>query len=647
MKEKISKLFRRSFLIATIAISLFVCLFASSLIISKSTALRNASVDSVVQGTRGWFSAQIGIVDLIAESLAYEDYVGTRYEESEQYLADCITTNSAAYAYYFGLADDRCVFSDGWEVPEDYKATERDWYPEAFAEPDKTMVSAAYVDADTGRIVVTISRAIVQEGKPVGVFAADFFVDDLVTMTTSLSNKTSFAILVDRDGTVLTHKNSEYIPTADENGDMVAKSYSDIKIPQKLIAPNKRVTAHGKNIYDSEFIEEAGTTVLFATDAISYYGALFIFYGISIVLIVVIFVLTNKKIKNVLEESLKPVEDLSGVAALMRTGNLSVTSTYTADDELGRLCNAIDSSNQSIKGYIDDISEKLQSMADGDLTVSVSDDYMGDFAPLKESINNIVDSMKEALTIISTVSDSVNDSAKNVNAGASSLANDVEAVTQIVSDIEMQIADIQSSFDESRAVVAEANELSSEAISNIEDGNSSLGELVDAMNVILEQSEAISAIIDIINQIASQTNLLALNASIEAARAGEAGRGFAVVADSVKTLAEETSEAAAKTTELITQTHEVVSRGNQLVQSTTEKMACIMDITNEVSGKISKVTSCIEAENGSIIGVKKSVDTMNEFTANTQAMSEECVALSTELSEQSDNMKAAVSKFKI
>ena len=647
IKKRIVNLIGKSFLLTTLIIAIVTGLISTYLIVSRNNDLKNASADSVAQGTRGWFDAQIARVNLIADTLAYEDYVGERYSDAEAYLANCILENPAAYAYYFGLSDDRCVFSDGWEVPEDYKATERDWYPDSFANPDETQVSSAYVDAETGRIVVTISKAIVQNGKPVGVFAADFFVDDLINMTKELSTDSSFAILIDKDGTVLTHKNEKLVPTADSNGDMVANTYEDVGIPEKLIAPTSRAQTISKYIYMSDYIDEAGITVVHATGLGSYFGGLIVFYIISIVLIIAIFILIKKKVFGVLASSLSPMEELSQVTEDMKNGKLDYEASYNYADEIGTLCMAIEQSNASIKSYIDDISNKLSNMADGDLTVEVTADYLGDFAPLKESINNIVVSMKSAIEVISEASEAVYDSAQNVQSGASSLADDVENVTAIVSDIDRQIDDIEQSFADSMSIVNEASKLSDSAITYLEEGNQSLNDLVGAMNEIMDKSNSISAIIDIINDIAAQTNLLALNASIEAARAGEAGRGFAVVAESVRSLAEETASAAARTTELIQESDIAVKKGNELVASTSEKMSHIVLITNDVNSKIQGISVCIDEENETIKNVKTAVENMDAFSMNTQATSQECVALSTILNEQADNMQNAVKRFSI
>jgi len=67
-------------------------------------------------------------------------------------------------------------------------------------------------------------------------------------------------------------------------------------------------------------------------------------------------------------------------------------------------------------------------------------------------------------------------------------------------------------------------------------------------------NEKITAIAQIVTQIANQTNLLALNASIEAARAGEHGKGFAVVAEEVRKLAEHTKSSLSEVETILAET---------------------------------------------------------------------------------------------
>ncbi len=618
------------------------------LLVQKTNGMANAQTDAVIKGVNDWFDAQIGRVNVIAYTLAYEDYVGTRFDESEAYMADIIGENPTAYAYYFGLTDDRCVFSDGWEVPSDYKATERDWYPDAFANPNEAFVAPAYVDADTGRIVVTISKAIVQNGKPVGVFAADFFIDDLTLMTSSLSTNNSFAIILDGAGTVLTHKNDMNLPVADSNGDMVAKTYADLGISQNLFKPDTRLSKMGgAYVYNSEYVPVADITVVYATTLLSYYGLYAIIILICIILFIAVYYPSKHRNTKTISKLLQPLGELSGVADNMKNCVLDYTANHRDSDEIGCLCSAIEESNEVIKGYIDDIANILDVMSKGDFTVNVSKDYIGDFKSLKNSINIILESLSETISSIRNISDSVYESAQEVASGAESLSKNVEDVMTIVCKVDNSIENVKSEFEEGMELVTESESLSVDANSTLDIGYQKMEELVKAMEDITDKSNHISEILDVINGIAEQTNLLSLNASIEAARAGESGRGFAVVADEVRKLADETKQASENTTKLIKETAESVEYGNTLVAETSDQMKKVIDINDKVNAHVSRIGESIKAGNDAMRGIEMQMREMETFTTSTKATSEECVALSNVLHGQSEDMKKSIEQFNV
>ncbi|PEA75525.1 chemotaxis protein [Bacillus wiedmannii] len=75
---------------------------------------------------------------------------------------------------------------------------------------------------------------------------------------------------------------------------------------------------------------------------------------------------------------------------------------------------------------------------------------------------------------------------------------------------------------------------------------------------LLDISNKINEIIDIVKSIAEQTNLLALNAAIESARAGEFGKGFSVVAGEIRKLSEQTKESIYNVTKLVEKTNKQI-----------------------------------------------------------------------------------------
>ena len=350
-----------------------------------------------------------------------------------------------------------------------------------------------------------------------------------------------------------------------------------------------------------------------------------------------------KLVKGIME----PTEEVRKALMGFSEGNLDIPVDYESKNELGDMCNALRSSQDTLSTVIEDICYLLGEMAVGNFDVRsrATDKYVGALGAVLESIRKINSNLSDTLAQIDMSAEQVSSGSEQVSTGAQALAQGATEQASAVEELSATITEISNNAKKN----AESSELamrhSLEAGGLVDESSKYMEEMVDAMGNISQSSQEIGRIISTIENIAFQTNILALNAAVEAARAGSAGKGFAVVADEVRNLATKSDQAAKATKELIDRSIESVQSGDEIVKKVSDALSRTVDAAGLAVNSLKEITKAVETEAESIAQVTEGIDQISSVVQTNSATSEESAAASEELSSQASLMKDLMMKF--
>ncbi len=539
--------------------------------------------------------------------------------------------------------------SDGAVSAADWDVTTRPVY--AINEAKMPIVTEPYVDSASNNIIVSMAAPVFSEVNQsiIGATAIDIKLDQLVTLLSEYKiGKTGFIILTSGSGQII------YSPNKDD----LQKSIADTTLSQnaKDAVLNKATgdlsyTIDGKQISGKlSTIGKTGWLVLTGIPQDELESASRTVAGVILLIMLILLPVMIIVIVLIARGIAKPLKNLSAISNRIADGDLDVTLHTGSTDEVGQVSSAIEKTVARLKdyiNYIDEVSEILDQIAQGNLVFELHYDYVGEFSKIKDSLKNIQNTLSATFTQILESSQQVAAGSEQVAGGAQGLSQSTTEQAATIQQLSAAVNEIYETINQSALDCTTADRLTSESSEKLIEGNEEIKKMLGAMEDISNASKKIEKIIKAIDDIAFQTNILALNAAVEAARAGAAGKGFAVVADEVRNLASKSAQAAQDTTQLIQDAITAVEHGTKIADTTALTMTEVIDSSQQAAGIVRAISVSAANQTSAVQQMTQGIDQISAVVQTNAATAEESAAASEELSAQAAALQQVVRQFKM
>lgn len=404
----------------------------------------------------------------------------------------------------------------------------------------------------------------------------------------------SYAYLVDAEGTMLYHPTADKIGKSVENS-VVKSLVQDLKAGKKVAANVVTYDFKGAVKYASYYVNSTNAYILvISADEAEVLKPIrnMAIQGIIITCIIAVLAIAIGLIYA--QRVTGPIKTITGM--VNRFADMDFTKDEKEDilskrnDETGDMSRSIKKMREQMEKMILDIRQRSEELfATSDVLSKDSEETYGMVIQVEKAVSEIAE-------------------------GATSQAGETQKATESVITIGNMVEETASEAGRLHDNTDVIKNLGSEANSTLADLTEINRKTKEAIEIISRQTNTtnesalkIREATALITSIATETNLLSLNASIEAARAGEQGRGFAVVASQIQKLAEQSNESA-KTIEHIVSA--LINDSEKAVHTMEE----VKDVMEEQNTKVDKAGEIFEDVLRGIEVTIKGITTISDYT---------------------------------
>jgi len=565
----------------------------------------------------GWMDTQTQMLKtLSAELRVDEKYKDENFGKYITEIYETVNDNGYFYDIYFTYTDNTMISATGY-VPDgsvDF-VNDREWFSNA-VESKEIYYSSPYADAETGTMVVTVSSAIFENDKLIGVLCADIYVDTIIDKVNNAEvPDNSYAYMLDDNLGVVVHPNEGYGYVNDEPvsvSEVGNGIYKELE-QQRTSDNNELVLVKDydgtvRGFFEAEFSNTGWIVGIAIDEAVMVEGTDRLLQGylfadvISLIVSIII-------ISVAVSFLLKPIYRLKRAVS---EGDISKDLVVRGKDEISQL-----------SADFNKMMGKLRQMVNS--IVTAIEDMNHRAIDLNEMAHDISRNAVETAGTIEDTSNMMDQQEMKVQEGV----HTVQTFNGLTQDFENRFNDLDSIVRGMVSNVDKNIKVASELEESTQVSSGSLNTINERINSLEVKSDQINEIVSVITSISNQTNLLALNASIEAARAGEAGKGFAVVANEIRDLSVQTKEAVEDIIKIIAEIKNEIAGTASSVQSANKTFQFNFENANQINEVLQDLfnnISQVEVQNKEMVEILSDMvehetvinTTFDEISTNTE-----------------------------